>query len=123
MQEYAGQKNMELWESGGTVTFTAIDFAVRFGSKSIYLVGLDLSYPGGMSHATETTNRKKADLNNLFPIEGVGGKTIYTDTVFYTFLQSIEYLVEKNKDVNFYNMSKIGARIRGTKECEKNGGF
>ena len=116
MEEYAIKNNIELWESGGTVVFTAMDFALHFGVEKLYLVGVDLSYPNGISHAADTGNRKKIDMGSLFPIEGVGGNTVYTDTVFRSFLEAIEYLITKNKNTIYYNMSKVGARIKGTIE-------
>lgn len=41
-----------LFETGGSVTTTALDIAMRFGARKIIFVGVDLAYTGGYSHAS-----------------------------------------------------------------------
>ena len=62
----------EPWVIGGTVTHLAIEAAVRFGAKKIYLVGVDLAYPNGLSHAEGTMDRTVKSTEDMLPVKGVG---------------------------------------------------
>lgn len=116
--EYAKQHDLGLWPAGGTVTYTALDAAIKFGAKKIFLVGADMAFPGGMTHATETMDCKKRSVENLIATEGVGGNEVYTDYPFRIFRDCIEGRIEQSPQVEFYNLSKVGARIKGTIEVD-----
>lgn len=114
---YAKEQEWEFWSCGGTVTALAIDVALKFGAKQIYLVGVDMAFPDGVTHATGTMDRTTKDINKLMPIEGVGNKTVYADRVFICYREWIENRIAQTPQVVYYNMSCIGAKIAGTKEC------
>lgn len=114
--KYAKEHNEELWVTGGTVTSLAIAVAVKYGAKKIYFVGIDMAYPGGLSHATGTMDRGEKDLKKLTPIEGVGGAVVYADPPFMAYREWIENCIELSPEIEYINMSKVGARIKGSKE-------
>lgn len=116
ISKYAKEQEWELWSCGGTVTALAIDVALKFGAKQIYLVGVDMAFPNGVTHAMGTMDRKTKDISTLIPIEGVGNKTVYADRVFIVYREWIEKRITQTPDVIYYNMSCIGAKIAGTKE-------
>lgn len=119
------EKYEDAWEIGGTVTYLALETAVRFNAENIYLVGVDLAYPGGITHAAGTMDRKKISMDNLIPVEGCGGTTVYSDTVFISYRREIERLIAGYPGIFWFNMSTVGARIAGAQEidaaslCEK----
>ena len=114
--DYAKENKLDLWGCGGTVTSLAIEAAIRFGAERIYLVGADLAYPNGISHATGTMDRCKKSMDNMIPVEGVGNQTVYTTRVFIIYREWIEERIAETPNINYYNMSSIGAKIHGAEE-------
>lgn len=110
------KENEEVWAIGGTVTHLATEAAIRFGAESIYLVGVDLAYPNGVSHAEGTMDRTVKGTEDMLPVEGVGGSTVYADSMFIAYRQWLEDRIALTPRITYYNMSRIGARIAGTKE-------
>lgn len=108
------EKYDDVWEGGGTVTSLAIEAAIRFKAEKIFLVGVDLAYPGGMSHATETMDRGRKSLEGLLPVEGQNGTTVYTTVVFNSYRHEIEAMIAETPWILYYNMSAVGAKIAGT---------
>lgn len=106
----------EAWAIGGTVTHLAIEAAIRFGGRSIYLVGVDLAYPNGVSHAEGTMDRTVKGMADMLPVKGVGGFTVYADSMFIAYRKWIEDRIALTPQITYYNMSRIGAKIAGTEE-------
>ncbi|MBR1930095.1 MAG: motility associated factor glycosyltransferase family protein [Lachnospiraceae bacterium] len=119
VENYAKENGYEIWESGGTVTAMAMEFAIRFGAGKIYLVGVDLAYPGGLSHASGTNEQRKVELSGLVEVPGVHGKRVYTNDTFSLYRQWIEYRIAQTPDITYINMSDVGAQIKGTLEGNK----
>lgn len=120
VREYAKDHHCRLWESGGTVTALAMDVAIHFGAKKIFLAGADFAYPGGVSHAQGTQLRKQKDLSGLHPVPGVNGETVYADEAFQMYREWMEYRISQTPNVSFINLSDCGAMIKGTKKWQKN---
>ena len=116
IREYAMEHQYKLWPRGGTVTSLALEFAIHFGTKKIFLVGVDLAYPKGISHASGTMDRKIKKTDNMQKIPGTMGQTVYADRVFISYREGIEERIADEPQITFYNMSKIGAHIEGTIE-------
>lgn len=114
--KYAETHGEEIWGVGGTVSYTAIEAAIRLGAHNIYLLGLDLAFPDALSHAVDTPQRRKLDVSNYSLIDQVGGGKVYSDYAFSLYREAIEKLILMYPKVNFYNLSKIGAKIKGTME-------
>ena len=116
-EEYIKKNHKEKWFSGGTVTFFAMEFAIRAGAKKIYFVGADFGYPGEKSHASGTALQKTMDMDGMIEVEKVGGGKIQTDYVMRLYRESIEKRIDMVRDeIEFYNLSQCGSRIRGTIE-------
>lgn len=116
IDEYAQKRNWKKFFSGGTVAYMAIELAIYFKASNIYMVGIDLAYPLGTSHATGTMDYRKKNTQHLPVTDGVCGKKVYTDRVFLVYKEQIENRIKKERNISFYNMSRIGARIEGTIE-------
>lgn len=106
----------EVWPSGSTVTWMALEVALRLGAKKVYLAGVDLAYPGGVTHATDTMDYAVKKTEGLSEVCGVGGVPVYTDRVFSAYREEIEARIAGTEGVTFYNLSQVGARIKGTIE-------
>ncbi len=106
----------DAWVIGGTVTHLAMEAAIRFGAEKIYLAGVDLAYPKGLSHAEGTMDRAVVTTEGMMPVEGVGETIVYADRQFISYRQWIEQRIELTPWITYYNLSHIGARIAGTRE-------
>ena len=113
---YAIENKWDLWGCGGTVTSLGIEAAIRFGAEQIYLVGTDLAYPNGVSHATGTMDRSKKSMEDMIPVEGIGNQTVYTTRAFIIYREWIENRIAETPQISYYNMSHIGAKIAGAKD-------
>ena len=100
----------------GTVSAFAIEIAAFAGAERIELVGVDLSFPNGNSHAEGTMDAHKVDCTNLYKVPAVDGTEVYTDSLFKMYIDDMERLIEQYKEIEFYNMSKHGALIQGCKK-------
>lgn len=116
VKEYVQKHQLVMWPSGGTVAFMALEFAIYFHAKNVYMIGIDLSYPSGISHAAGTMDCRIKNVKDLPVVDGVNGKKVYTDRVFITYKEQIEKRIKKEKDICFYNMSSKGVHIEGTME-------
>jgi len=113
--EYYEQNNITPWNVGGTVTSMAIEIAVGLGAKKIKLVGVDLAYPSNKSHAAGLMDTTQIDVEGMILVQSVDGGKVYTSEEFIMYIDDIERIIEKNKDITFINMSKHGALIKGAK--------
>ncbi len=98
----------------GTVSSAAIGVAIRMGARKIYLVGLDLAYPGKQSHVDGAVSNEILDEARLFPIRSMDGGEVLTDTHMAYYINVIEDQISENEDIEFYNLSEHGALLRGT---------
>lgn len=113
-----GEEYEDTWSVGDTVTNIAIISAIKFGAENVYLVGVDMAYPGGITHAEGTAQRETKNVKGRIPMKDVNGGTVYTDKSLYIYHKQIEEFVRNAPKVAFYNMSQIGAYIAGTKSYE-----
>ena len=114
-EDEASKRGVRIYDTGGTVTSLAIDVAVKAGAKSIGLVGVDMAYRDGYSHAG-IDKRRKTDNSELIKVRGVTGEDVYTEVVLYNYLKWIEKEIENNKQVKFINYSTCGAYINGAEK-------
>ena len=106
--------------SGGSVIHPAIDLAVKMAAKKILLLGTDFSFPDGQSHtywndqnsnnsihvtAENTTHWVLNSLNERVP----------TLLNYRGYLRDLEDYISLAKHVDFFNGSKKGALISGTR--------
>ena len=115
--DYAKNRQQKVWKFCGTVTALAMEAAVYFGAKRIYLIGVDLAYPNGYTHALGTMDRRKiSNTEELLEVERVGGGKVMSTAVFDLYRRDMEDMIAENTNIHYYNMSQCGARIKGTLE-------
>lgn len=105
--------SFEVWNGFCTVSEMAIEIAIHFGAKSIELIGLDLAYPNGDSHAAGTMDYKKVNTEKMEMVPSVNGDLVPTTHVFKVYIQNVEKIIERDSNIIFYNLSKEGALIKG----------
>ncbi len=107
-----------IWEISGTVVTLGIEAALRLGAKRIYLVGLDLAYPGGISYANGVSQIREENKKGNSTVKSVDGTIVESCQAFDMFRQIIEKQIEKHPEVDFINMSQHGALIKGARKYE-----
>ncbi len=101
---------------GGSVAHAATDLAVKIGCKSVYLVGVDLSYPGGVSHVDGAKNPylvtgptqawRSISKNGL-------GEDVLTDEALQQYRVKMEEYISRTPDAKFYKLGRQGVTIKG----------
>ncbi len=113
-EDYANAHSLPLFNTGGSVTTLAIDIALQFGAKELYLAGVDMAFPDGKTHANGTIDENSIEKENLLKIKDVNGKDVYTSEQLYSYLTWIENRIAQSPEVKVYNLSDCGAMIEGT---------
>lgn len=116
---FAKNNGYTVFQTGGSVVTLAIDLAIRFGAADITLVGTDMAYTGGRSHAGGL-GRKIAEGMELRKVLSVTGEYIETSRNLDIYRKWIEHRIEDVRGLVVYNTAR-GARIKGTIEktlCE-----
>jgi len=120
-EEILGKKGFI--KSGGTVALTGYDFAVKMGGNPIILMGQDLAYSGGKTHASSTVYEKDEITSGYnFEIEDIYGGKVISDIKFKTFKEFFERFILKDKKENeeliVFDCTEGGAKIKGTEVRE-----
>ena len=115
---------------GGSVSTAAIDFAIKLGSKTIIMVGLDLSFPNHQTHVKGSyheedffTQINKLDSydsriytvlvqGNLVKEKNIYGENIFIDSRFQMYRNWYENYIKDNSDVKFFNATEGGVHIK-----------
>ncbi len=105
---------------GGTVSLSAIDFAIHLGCRNLILAGLDLALAAdGSTHAAGSIyERSKVTTGSWLPVPANNGATVLTSRQFDSYIRMIgEYLAQQytlTPELTVYNTSANGAKISGT---------
>lgn len=97
------------FETGGSVTTTALDIALQFKAEKVIFVGVDLAYTGGNSHA-EGVGRRITDTGSLRKVISCSGEEIYTSKNLDIYRKWIERRIANLTGTVIYNTGN-GARI------------
>ena len=103
------------WDDVGTVTLFCAEVALYFKAKTIELVGIDLAFPGGKSHASGTMDYTEYEEKNMPKVKSVTGEYVYTDAKMAEYIREFEMVISEHPKVCFVNRSKEGAYIKGCK--------
>ena len=81
-EELAHRNGWHLYETGGSVSTTALDVCIYLDCKSIAFVGLDLAYTNNLAHATETARRDVLETEEMKQAPAIGGGTVPVSRLF-----------------------------------------
>lgn len=112
---YAGEHGYPLFETGGSVTTTALDVSIRLGCSAVVFVGLDLAYTGQRNHASGTAFVTEVQ-GDLF-VEDIFGNKVQTAKNLDIYRRWIEKRIaqEDASEIDFIDATEGGARIQGTR--------
>ncbi|HEX6989071.1 MAG TPA: 6-hydroxymethylpterin diphosphokinase MptE-like protein, partial [Bacillota bacterium] len=104
--------------SGPSVANATLALLRALGANPIVLVGQDLAYPDGRSHAAgvPTATAIDPDRRDLLLVEAVGGGQVPTDDALQAMRRWTERYLAGAPDLRVINTSTMGARILGTEE-------
>lgn len=98
---------------GESVSTLMLDVALRSAADPIILVGQDLAFVDGFTHAEGIGKRLRISRSSR-SVAGVGGGEVATSSVYYWILHWIERRLSLARGTRVINTSPAGASIRGT---------
>lgn len=105
---------------GGTVAFSALQFARYIKSDPIILVGQDFAFLNGFTHAIGTDYNQSFSEEKLpegfFKVPGTNGDLVITNRMYYSYLKFMQEYICRWQDTCYINTSQTGAKIEGTQE-------
>ena len=111
-EQAADEAGIPVFETGGSVTTTALDIALKFSAKQIIFVGVDLAYTGGISHA-KGEGRQIKDFNGLRKVASCNGGEVFTSKNLDIYRKWIQRRIVNEKETTIYNTGEC-AFIEGT---------
>ncbi|MEG2232314.1 MAG: 6-hydroxymethylpterin diphosphokinase MptE-like protein [Lachnospiraceae bacterium] len=111
----------QLFETGGSVSTTALDVAIRGCAASIIFVGLDLAFTDNLAHAAGTSSQIATNQEELLEIPAWDGGTVFTDYKFTIYREWMESRIKKMQTsagehavpIPIINATEGGAYIQG----------
>ncbi len=117
-ERLAKEKNQSLFQSGSSVTTTAIDFCIQMGASEIVFLGLDLANTGGKSHHSGTAEQRDTTNENSFMVEDIYGDLVPTTVPFNEYRLWVEERIQEAKKqgsgTRFIDATEGGAKVAGT---------
>ncbi|NMA73281.1 MAG: motility associated factor glycosyltransferase family protein [Bacteroidales bacterium] len=113
-EEIARLKGYRLYNTGGSVSTTALDIGISFGCKRIIFVGLDLAFTNNLDHATGTPVRRLISTSDRRKVEDIHGELVSTGKNLDIYRKWIEKRIKDEKDILFIDATEGGAKIKGT---------
>ncbi len=100
---------------GGSVATAAFTVAQGLGCENIILIGQDLAYANGYTHAGGVKLRDEIKETDLAKVKGINGEELYTGWDMYGYIVWYQDRIENIKGkVNVIDATEGGALIRGT---------
>ncbi|MBH1942482.1 motility associated factor glycosyltransferase family protein [Mobilitalea sibirica] len=115
-EEYAKNRGYTLFQTGGSVSTTALDLGISFGCKRIICVGLDLAFTNNFGHAAGASIVQETASNEyLRMVEDINGNMVGTIKNLDIYRKWIEKRIEGIHDIEFIDATEGGAKIKGMK--------
>lgn len=103
-------------DTGKTVACAALSLGIKFGATEIILIGQDLTSVNGRTHINSYCKMYNIEgeekFNKRVSAEDINGNLVDTVNTYLIFKKNIEKLINKNKNIRFFNCSK-GLKIEG----------
>ncbi|WP_169332847.1 motility associated factor glycosyltransferase family protein [Effusibacillus pohliae] len=117
-ESWANELGYNLVETGGSVATAGLDVLIQLGCNPIVLVGQDLAYTNGRSHASNTVYDQAPQPQPIYQTEAYGGGMIGTSLSWEIYRKWIERKCRRHPDRLFLNATEGGARIHGVSEVD-----
>lgn len=104
-----------LVDTGGSVSTTALDIAIRLGGSPIIYLGQDLSFPQNKHHCEDSfhANTDVTFLKNMRTVKGADGTVLPTTLGMLSFKRWIENRISSEQGITFINATEGGVRLEG----------
>lgn len=114
-EQEAEKRGSLMVETGGSVSTTALDLAVRAAASRIIFLGLDLAFTDNLAHASGTANRIATEQEVLFPVKAYDGGTVMADHKFIIYREWIEERLRQSdaRAIPVINATEGGSYIQG----------
>lgn len=114
-EQLAKERDLMLFETGGSVATTAVDMCIRFQAGRIVLIGQDLAFTGNRNHTEGARDEGIADYEDMIMVEDVFGNPVPTSRPFLMYREWMERRIAR-EDVTMpvVDATEGGARIKGT---------
>ncbi|OMP65799.1 hypothetical protein BTO28_15585 [Domibacillus epiphyticus] len=115
-------QNDPLIQTGGSVATALLDTMVFLGGQVIALIGQDLAFTGGKSHASHTAAEKEVEETaNTIKVQNYyqTGEVITANNLSI-YRKWFERYAENNAELSLYNCTEGGAYINGWKHSSLN---
>ncbi|MCI9078499.1 MAG: motility associated factor glycosyltransferase family protein [Lachnospiraceae bacterium] len=103
------------YNSGGSVATAAFSLCVSMKFKNIVLIGQDLAYSGGVTHAGGVVRNVQGDKEGRELVESIDGGKVWSRYDWLIYLEWFENSIRDLKDINVIDATEGGALIHGSK--------
>jgi hypothetical protein len=110
---HATKMGYMLFETGGSVSTTALDIALQFDCKRIIFLGLDLAYSNNQDHAMDTPSVNEITSDNFRLVDDIYGQKVSTSKNLDIYRKWIEKRIKDVRDVKIIDATEGGAKISG----------
>lgn len=109
-------KQTTAFNAGGSVATAAYTICLALEMKNIILIGQDLAYLDGKTHAGNMTSGEESNggEGNRREVEGVDGNMVVTRMDWFRYLDWFGNAIEANPQCHVIDATEGGAKIRGT---------
>ena len=106
-----------LFNTGGSVTTLALDFAIQAKAKNVIMLGCDMAYTGNVTHSEGTAQYHSAKEAKVIYVKGYYGDTVPTGLLLSIYKSWIENRLkgDDTAGTEFINSTEGGAFIEGMK--------
>ncbi len=102
------------YNSGGSVATAAFSLCVSMKFKNIVLIGQDLAYSGGVTHAGGVVRNVQGDKEGRELVESIDGGKVWSRYDWLIYLEWFENSIRDLKGINVIDATEGGALIHGT---------
>lgn len=117
-EKYAIDQCYSLFQTGGSVSTTALDIGIQFNCNRIICVGLDLAFSDNYNYASDTANADFVKQINLRQVRDVFGNMVGTSMNLDIYRKWIERRIKNIKEIEFIDATEGGAKIAGMKDMK-----
>ena len=113
-EKLAKEHGWQLYQTGGSVSTTALDVCIRLGCVSIALIGLDLAYTDNKAHADGTSRTDVDGTEEMQQVPAIGGGTVAASRLFQMYNRWIaKRVAEPDVTMPVYDATEGGAIVPG----------
>lgn len=114
-EKYANKMGCTLFETGGSVSTTALDIAIKFDCKRIIFLGLDLAYSYNLDHAKDTPTVNEITTEYYRLVDDINGQKVSVSRNLDIYRKWIESRLISVSNLEVIDATEGGAKILGMK--------